>query len=51
MSHKENQTPDLSQPLVVSEGFYVENSDGHRSLLQFDAEDDLVFMMGDGVNQ
>ena len=51
VSHKENQTPDLSQPLVVSEGFYVENSDGHRSLLQFDAEDDLVFMMGDGVNQ
>jgi hypothetical protein len=51
VSHKVNQTPDLSQPLVVSEGFYVENSDGHRSLLQFDAEDDLVFMMGDGVNQ
>jgi hypothetical protein len=40
-----------AQELSVSEGFYVEDSEGHRSLLQFDAEDDLVFMMGDGVNQ
>lgn len=51
VSHKENKAPDLSQPLVESEGFYVENSNGRRSLVTFNAEDDLVFMMGDGVNQ
>jgi hypothetical protein len=51
VSHGEDKAPDLSKPLVVSEGFYVENSDGDRLLLQFDANDDLVFMMGDGVNQ
>jgi hypothetical protein len=51
VSHKENNAPDLSQPLVESGGFYVENSNGHRSLIQFSAEDDLIFMMGDGVNQ
>ncbi len=52
VSHKFNQrTPDFSEPLVPSDGFYIENSEGHRTLLQFDIEDDLVFMMGDGVNQ
>lgn len=51
VSHKENNAPDLSQPLVESEGFYVKNSNGHRSMVQFSAEDDLIFMMGDGVNQ
>ena len=35
---------DKAQELSVSEGFYVEDSEGH-------VEDDLVFMMGDEVNQ
>jgi hypothetical protein len=50
-SHKDKRAPDLSQPLVESEDFHIENSNGRRHLVKFSAEDDLVFMMGDGVNQ
>jgi len=51
VAHNDDKAPNLSKPLVESEGFYVETSDGKRSLVQFNAEDDLVFMLGDGVNQ
>ena len=37
--------------LTVSEGFYIELQDGSRTMVNFDANDDLVFMLGDGVNQ
>lgn len=37
--------------MTMSDGFYIEDSQGRRSLVQFDDEDDLVFMLGDGVNQ
>lgn len=50
-SYKDKRAPDLSQPLVESEDFHIENSNGRRHLVKFSAEDDLVFMMGDGVNQ
>lgn len=51
VTHGSDQTPDLSQPLVESEGFYIQTSDGKLSLVQVDAADDLIFMIGDGVNQ
>ncbi|KAI2488621.1 hypothetical protein MHU86_25675 [Fragilaria crotonensis] len=37
--------------LSVSDGFYIELQDGSRATVEFDATDDLVFMLGDGVNQ
>ena len=36
---------------TLAEGFYVELQDGTRALTQFDDRDDLVFLLGDGVNQ
>lgn len=51
VSHDAKVKPDLSRPLVESEGFYLETSDGNRSLVQFDASDDLIFLMGDGADQ
>jgi hypothetical protein len=38
-------------PEPLKEGFYVELKDGTQALVQFDDMDDLVFMLGDGVNQ
>lgn len=32
-------------------GFYIELKDGSRKQVKFDSQDDLVFMLGDGVNQ
>ena len=37
--------------LELSDGFYVQDSNGGKFLVKFNEEDDLVFMMGDGVNQ
>jgi len=51
VSHDADLKPNLSKRLVESEGFYVENADGKRSLVQFDASDDLIFLMGDGADQ
>ena len=50
-SNGTKRSPDLSKGVEMSDGFYVEDAEGHRSLLQFEDEDDLVFMMGDGANQ
>jgi len=36
---------------TLQEGFYVQLLDGTRALAQFDEEDDLVFLLGDGINQ
>jgi hypothetical protein len=36
---------------TVSDGFYIELQDGSRATVEFDENDDLVFMLGDGVNQ
>lgn len=40
-------------PLVLgpTEGFYIEMPDGSRPQLQLDEEDELVIILGDGVNQ
>ncbi|KAL7541117.1 hypothetical protein ACHAXR_010646 [Thalassiosira sp. AJA248-18] len=35
----------------LSDGFYVQDSNGEKVMMEFTEEDDLVFMMGDGVNQ
>jgi len=35
----------------LSDGFYIQDSHGEKVLMEFSGEDDLVFMMGDGVNQ
>ena len=53
VTHKEGNIlePDLSAPLEVSGGFYVEDSHGMQVPIHFDDRDDLIFMMGDGVNQ
>lgn len=37
--------------LDETEGFHVELADGTRTLVKFDHEDDLVIMLGDGINQ
>ena len=40
------------QSLELSDGFYVQDSTtGENVLLEFTKDDDLVFMLGDGVNQ
>lgn len=53
VTHKKDNyfEPDLSVPLKESDGFYIETSDGEQIPLHFDARDELIFMMGDGVNQ
>lgn len=51
VTHLEDGTPDLSGTMRESEGFFIETSEGHRAMVQFSEVDDLVFMMGDGVNQ
>jgi len=43
--------PDLSNPMKESEGFFIETSEGKTAMVDFSSEDDLVFMLGDGVNQ
>jgi hypothetical protein len=43
--------PDVDIPLTETPGFYIEKRDGTKAHVQFDSEDDLIFMMGDGVNQ
>ena len=47
----DNNKPDLDTPLWETEGFFIERSDGSRAHVHFTSDDDLVFMMGDGVNQ
>jgi len=37
--------------LSLSSGFQIELSNGKRHVVAFDKSDDLIFMMGDGVNQ
>ncbi len=37
--------------LELSDGFYVQGTNGEKLSMEFTGEDDLVFMMGDGVNQ
>jgi hypothetical protein len=37
--------------LELSDGFYVQVASGEKMSMEFTVEDDLVFMMGDGVNQ
>jgi hypothetical protein len=44
-----HQDPD--RLLELSTGFTVELSDGTLSMVQFDEDDDLVVVLGDGVNQ
>mmetsp|Transcript_29792 Transcript_29792/g.63199 ORF Transcript_29792/g.63199 Transcript_29792/m.63199 type:complete len:708 (-) Transcript_29792:104-2227(-) len=39
------------EPLELSDGFFVQDSNGEKMSMEFTGEDDLVFMMGDGVNQ
>jgi hypothetical protein len=41
-----------TQELQLSDGFYIQDTtNGERMQLVFTGEDELVFMMGDGVNQ
>ncbi|KAL3914089.1 MAG: hypothetical protein SGARI_000314 [Bacillariaceae sp.] len=36
---------------LVVDGFYIELSDGSRPMVQFDGNDDLVLLLGDGIRQ
>jgi hypothetical protein len=40
-----------STPSGLSEGFYIKFVDDSTATVQFDKEDELVIMLGDGVNQ
>jgi len=42
---------DTSQDIELSDGFYIQDSNGDKMLMEFTSDDDLVFMLGDGVNQ
>jgi hypothetical protein len=42
---------DLDGVTGVSEGFYVRDVSGEEHEVLFDGTDDLVLMLGDGVNQ
>lgn len=35
----------------TTDGFYIQLQDGSQPMVSFDEEDDLVFLLGDGVNQ
>ncbi|KAL9180129.1 hypothetical protein ACHAXT_008099 [Thalassiosira profunda] len=37
--------------LEPSDGFYIQDSSGERKMVEFTQEDELVFMLGDGVNK
>ena len=50
MVEEANDQP-TTHVLDETEGFYIELADGTRTLVKFDVEDDLVIMLGDGVNQ
>ena len=39
------------QVLDPTQGFYMELSDGSHVQVEFDQHDDLVLMLGDGMNQ
>lgn len=39
------------EPQELSDGFFIQDSNGQKTAMEFTGEDDLVFMMGDGVNQ
>lgn len=41
----------ISSSSKMCDGFYIETSHGVRSLVKFEPQDDLVFMIGDGANQ
>ena len=43
--------PDMDIPLKQSEGFYIETAEGNTALVNLSSEDELIFMMGDGVDQ
>ena len=43
--------PSSEEPLELSDGFFVQDSNGEKFMMEFTGGDDLVFMMGDGVNQ
>ena len=43
--------PNASQPLKINHDFVIVASEGKESTLYTNESDDLVFMMGDGVNQ
>ena len=36
---------------TLTDGFYIQLADGARAMVNFDPEDDLVILLGDGVNQ
>jgi len=42
---------DPSDEPELSDGFYIQDSNGEKVLMEFNGEDDLVLMMGDGFNQ
>ena len=46
-----NNMPNMHTPLQESEGFYIQTADGNTALVNLSSEDELVFMMGDGVDQ
>lgn len=47
----ENNEADLKKDIELSKDFFLEMSDGSRSQVKFNDEDDLVFMIGDGAKQ
>ena len=55
VSKDKSSTPSLSSEMdssmTPSSGFQVQLSNGKRHIVDFEAIDHLVFMMGDGVNQ
>lgn len=51
VTHTTEGKPDLESDLYETEGFYIEKADGSTAHVHFSADDDLVFMMGDGANQ
>mmetsp|Transcript_1610 Transcript_1610/g.2134 ORF Transcript_1610/g.2134 Transcript_1610/m.2134 type:complete len:690 (+) Transcript_1610:62-2131(+) len=50
VSHS-NLNPNLDEPVQEAIDFLIEKRDGTHAHVHFDYEDDLIFMMGDGVNQ
>jgi len=51
VTHSAAEDNGATTSMKESEGFYIQTAEGTRALVEFSPADDLVFMMGDGVNQ
>jgi hypothetical protein len=50
-SPSSSDNTNTAKTATLTDGFYIQLADGSRAMVNFDPEDDLVILLGDGVNQ